>query len=145
MEEEMIDVSYDGYENNCFDYYYRPTMRHLYQVRNLESWKGKIYVEVYDGPIDPQDRYWRLSLNLRAQPKNDFVSWWNVKENLYYKKVKQDGIKKEAEIICNKLINGYQRGLKFAINVPIGIIQFIILYLMVEPCVFKEIYVNKKT
>ena len=144
MDEQMTDVS-DGYDNNCFDYYYRPTQRYLYQIRNLESWKGKTYVEVYDGPIDPQDRYWRLSLNLRAQPMNHFISWWNVKENLYYKEVKQDEIKKEAERICNKLINGYQRVLKFELNVPICITQFIELYLMVEPCVFKEMYVNNDT
>ena len=145
MDEQMIDASYDGYDNNCFDYYHRPTRRHLYQIRNLEHYKGKIFVEVYDGPIDYKDRYWRLSLNLRAQDRNDFNSWWNIKENLYYKEVKQVQIKQKAEIICKKIVNGYEKGLNFELNVPIGINQYIVLYLMVKPCVFKEFYVNKNT
>lgn len=142
---EMKDITHHGYNNNCF-VYHDSDKRSMLEIRNLEIWEydGKIYTEIYDGPIDDErDRYWLLSLNLRAQSRNQFDLWWTKKKYLYYKVVKQEEIKKEMQMICDKIINGYKREFQHQLNIPICINNIIVSSLMVDVCVFKEFYVAK--
>ena len=120
------------------------------EIRNVEDWNGTKYVEVYKAPINFTDAYWGIKLNIMAQPGNKFDVWWPHRTHLYYKEIPesaiQQEIKKQAEIICNKLINGYvqkyEKRLKS--NVPIGIRKYIVLYLMVEMCIIKDFYFENK-
>ena len=120
----------------------------LYEIRNLESCKGngKTYVETYHGPITNIGVHskWLLQLNSLIQG-NDFDLWWPARKYLYYKQINQpqqeQEMKKDGEKICVKLINGYSKNLNLYMNIPIGIQNFVVSYLMVDICSFRDFYV----
>ena len=147
--DELIDTSVDNgfhdIDSNAFgpfsNYYYKYEIQ-LYEVRNVESWNGKTYVEIYDGPIKDIGYHakWLLLLNSFIQPGNDFDLWWNKRKYVFYKQIKQEEMKKKGQTLCMQLINGYSKNLDM--NIPFGIKNFVILYLMVDICVFREFYIN---
>ena len=142
MNMEMIDVPD---LHNDFHWYCREQKRKMKEVRNVESWNDTLYLEIYDKPFHEIDLFWKLRLNLNVQePANDFDTWWEKKEFLFSKVIPQSQIeikmKREAGIFCQKLINGYQKMSKLKSNVPMGIKNYIVLYLLVEMCIFKEFY-----
>lgn len=126
---------------HCHDYYDHTFKRRMHEIRNLESWKGIVYTEIYYGPVHRMnDSFWSFRLNLMAQPKNNSALWWQKRNSgLYYKVIKQKDIQKKAETICKKIIKEFEEEL----NIPIGINNCILLFLMADICVFKEFYINK--
>ena len=123
--------------------------QYMIEIRNIEYYNNTKYIEVYKAPINFTDAYWIIKLNIMAQPGNDFNVWWPHRTHLYYKEIPQSDIqieiKKEAENICNKLINGFiHKRLKLKSNVPYGIKKYIVSYIMVDMCIFKDFYFENK-
>lgn len=141
MEDEMEDVNN---KENDFLWFDRKNKRYMIEIRKIESWKGTMYVEIYDAPLDNIDSHWELKLNMLVQPGNNYDIWWEKRKDLYYKGIPQSQIekelKKQAERVCKKLINGYLKESKFKLNIPIGIKKYIVFYLMVEMYIFKDFY-----
>ena len=50
-------------------------------------------------------------------------------------------MKKQGEMICVKLINGYSKNLNLYMNIPIGIKNFVVLYLLEDIYAFRDFYV----
>ena len=137
----------DVYDNhNEFHWFCRKEKRKMREIRNVEIWDKdqRLYLEIYDAPFDDIDLFWKLKFNLNVQPKNDFDTWWDKRHDLYHKVIPKSKIEteiqKDANIFCDKLVNGYERQSKLRSYVPIPIKKYIVSYIMVELCLFKDFY-----